>query len=121
MSLLEAIYLDAETLKQAKRFSHMHLKILRALHEAGEKGMALNELVNYVYRDDPEGGPINVRIVLHLAVQRINKKLGYKGPFRIVTRPRSGLKSRRYLEPLPCQKTSLSRTSEKSSSLTPDT
>ncbi len=56
-------------------FSPMQKKIVDRVHKAGKGGVTLAMLVNHVYADDPDGGPIHAERSVHVQLCIVNRKL----------------------------------------------
>jgi len=53
-------------------------RLIEALHDSGD-GLSCRDLVNRVYADDPNGGPINANRCVNLMVHKANKELEPQG------------------------------------------
>lgn len=59
------------------RLTPREYKIWRLIGDV--KGIRIEHLLASLYDDEPEGGPLNARTVLHVTIHRLNKKLSFIG------------------------------------------
>lgn len=53
-------------------------KIASAISDAGEVGISTREIVEKVYADDPNGGPLGAEACVHSTITRMRKRDGFK-------------------------------------------
>lgn len=58
--------------------------IFRALQKAGRRGLTISQLVEKVYGNDPDGGPLSAANVMHVSNIKMRKKLAKFG-FKITS------------------------------------
>ena len=51
----------------------------RALQKAGQRGLLIQELINKVYADEPDGGPMTANNVVQVQKMHMQKKLSAFG------------------------------------------
>lgn len=66
-------------LKSKARLSVLQRIILERVHRAGINGILSTSLFDYVYADDPDGGPLTGMKALHVRIYHINQKISLDG------------------------------------------
>ena len=51
------------------------IKLFLRVHRAGQHGISAGDLVNYMYDDDPNGGPVDPKNVLSARISILNRRL----------------------------------------------
>ncbi len=69
-------------------FSPGQQRIVDRVRRAGPNGIPSDELLSFVYADDPDGGPLWANATLHTRIWQINRKLRKIG--KVIRAPRGG-------------------------------
>jgi hypothetical protein len=65
--------------------------------ETHPDGSNIHDIVEFVYREDPDGGPLNAHKVIHVVVHNLNRRLAEHGVIIRATRGVGALYSLRNL------------------------
>ena len=57
------------------KLSKLKMRIVERVRRAGPHGILTDDLFDFVYRDDPDGGPLTGKTCLHVHVNQINREL----------------------------------------------
>lgn len=70
------------------RLAPSQQRIVDRVRRAGPNGIASDDLRDFVYADDPDGGPLWADATLHTRIWQINRKL--KAINKVIRAPRGG-------------------------------
>ena len=63
-------------------------RIVERVRRAGKNGILTDDLFDFVYADDPDGGPLSGKICLQAHVWQINRRLRVIG--KVIRAPKGG-------------------------------
>lgn len=79
---------SATALPKSVHLAPSQWRIVDRVRKAGPSGIASDDLLAFVYADDPNGGPLWAAATLHTRIWQINRKLKAIG--KMIRAPRGG-------------------------------
>ena len=70
------------------KLSASQRRVVERVRRAGKYGILSTALFDFVYADDPDGGPLSGKVCLQVRIYQINKQLRKVG--KVIRAPRGG-------------------------------